>query len=238
MIVGIVGDIHEPFVHPLYMEFCSDIFSEYNVDRVHFAGDVVDHHYLGSWDTDPSGHGGMREADLASEGIEKWYKRFPKASVSVGNHDIRHLMQAKRGGITPERYIRPYNEIWSTYGWDWQMEHRFDSVVYEHGTGSSGEHGAHKRANKRRCSLVMGHIHSGGGVQYCTGPTDRIFALNVGCGIDISAYAFEYGKQHPTRETLGCGVVIDGVHAIFEIMPCGPKEKYRKPRAKGKRARR
>ena len=51
-----------------------------------------------------------------------------------------------------------------------------------------------------------------------------IFGMNVGCGIDIDAYAMEYSRPFPKRPTLGCGVVLDGGRvAIFVLMPLGSK---------------
>ena len=48
--------------------------------------------------------------------------------------------------------------------------------------------------------------------------------MNVGCGIDIDAYAFAYGKYDKNRPTLGCGIVFDSGNAIF--VPMG-KEYFR-----------
>lgn len=42
-----------------------------------------------------------------------------------------------------------------------------------------------------------------------------IFGMNVGCLIDIKAYAMAYGKHCPRRPCLGAGVVIDGKTAFF-----------------------
>lgn len=50
--------------------------------------------------------------------------------------------------------------------------------------------------------------------------------MNVGCGLDITAYAMAYAKPFPVRPVLGCGVVLDGSYATFEIMDAG--DKYRR----------
>lgn len=231
MRVGIVGDIHLPFTHPLYLRFCQDIFASWRVDHVHLIGDIVDGHALGFWDLDPNGHSAMRESELAAEELVAWVKAFPDATVSIGNHDERHYRKARKAGI-PDHYLRTYSEVWKSPRWDWQLYHRFDGVLYEHGTGSSGKDAAFNRATAKRCSLVMGHTHAHAGVKYDANEVDRIFGLNVGCGIDCTAYAFEYGKNFPNRPTLGCGVVIDGEFACFEVMPCGPREQYHRRKAK------
>ena len=229
MRIGIVGDLHLPFVHPMYLRFVLDTFDEWGVEKVHFIGDIVDLHALGFWEHDPNGMGAERETEAAIEQLEEWKESFPKATVSIGNHDERHYRKARNAGI-PDRYLRGYKEIWGTPKWDWQFYHQFEGVLYEHGTGSSGKDAAMNRANSKRTSLVMGHTHSNGGVKYSASEKDRILALNVGCGIDCDAYAFAYGKHFPSRPTLGCGVVVDGICGYFEVMPCGKRETYHRSR--------
>lgn len=228
--VGIAGDLHLPFVHPLYLSFVQDTFEEWDVSQVHFAGDIVDNHAVSFWETDPNGHSAETEATLAAELVEDWSTTFPCATVSIGNHDARHYRVANKAGI-PDRFVRPYKEVWATPEWDWQFHHVFDSVLYEHGTGSSGKDAAINRAMQKRTSLVMGHVHCYAGVKWHANETNRIFGLNVGTGIACDEYAFKYGKQFPTRPILGCGIVVDGSGAYFEPMPCGVGEEYHSSRA-------
>ena len=84
---------------------------------------------------------------------------------------------------------------------------------------------AHKnRAISNRQSTVIGHCHSFGGVNYMASRNDLIFGMNVGCGIDVDAMAFSYGKNFPKKPTLGCGVVLDGGRtAIFIPMDLGSR---------------
>ncbi|NDB62078.1 hypothetical protein EB001_27115, partial [bacterium] len=125
----------------------------------------------------------------------------------------------------PSRFIKSYEDAWEApKGWKWALEWEIDGVLYTHGTGSSGQAGAINRARDCRQSTVIGHIHSFGGVLYSSSDKDMIFGMNVGCGIDINAYAMEYSKPFPKRPTLGCGVVLDsGRIAIFVPMPLGSK---------------
>jgi len=225
MRVGIVGDLHLPFAHPCYLDFCADVFDAWSVERVVMIGDVVDNHAISFWDADPDGHSASREADLALQMLDDWRVTFNKSLVCIGNHDALHFRRAKKAGL-PVRFLQDYGKVWGTPHWSWSFHHEIDGVRYEHGTGGSGPNAAITRAINNRCSLVMGHTHSSGGVRYHANRTDRIFGLNVGCGIDCDAYAFEYGRDFPNRPTLGCGIVIDGVQAFFEIMPCGPGETY------------
>lgn len=223
--VGVVGDLHLPFVHPRYLQFIKDTFAAWQVDQVVFIGDIVDCHALGFWDSDPNGRSAEDEAALAKKGVQIWRKAIPKGKVCIGNHDERHYRTARKAGI-PDRYLRGYAEVWGTPGWDWRESHHVDGVVYEHGTGTSGKDAAFNRASKKRRSLVMGHTHTYAGVKYHTNDFDRIFGLGVGCGIDCRAYAMAYAKPFVDRPVLGCGIVLDGKYAYFEPMAISPSEPY------------
>jgi predicted phosphodiesterase len=235
MRIGVAGDIHAPFTHPLYLKFCQDVFDQWRVKHIHLIGDVADHHAISQWDADANGLSAEDEHCEASGEIERWYQTFRKATVSVGNHDERHFRLAGKHGL-PVRYLRSYAELWRTPQWDWQFEHCHDGVLYTHGTGCSGKNAAISLAIQRRSSTVIGHTHTYAGVTFHANPDNRIFGLNTGCGIDTRAYAFAYGRDNPVRPVLGCSVVIDGDYPIFFPMPCGPKEKYHRDRAKRRRA--
>jgi len=126
--------------------------------------------------------------------MNEWYKTFPDVDVMIGNHSALPHRKATSAGI-PKRYLRTYEEIWSApSGWRWHTEIEIDHVRYIHGVGSSGKNAALNRAIASRQSTVIGHVHSWGGVQYHASINDIIFGLNVGCGIDTAAYAFEYGR--------------------------------------------
>lgn len=225
MVVGIIGDTHLPFCHPAYLRFCRDTFRRHNVKQVVHIGDVVDAHALSFHEHNPNGQSAEDEASRAARELVKWKRAFPDLKVCIGNHDERHFRTARKAGM-PDRYLRSYADVWDTPGWKWDFSHRIDGVLYEHGTGTTGKDAAMNRATQKRTSLVMGHVHAFAGVKYHSNEFDRIFGLNVGCGIDCRAYAFDYGKAFPIRPVLGCGIVRDGTEAVFVPMPCGPKEKY------------
>jgi len=232
MRVGIVGDIHIPFEHPRYLDFCLDTFRAWKVEHVHLIGDIVDQHALSFWEHSPNGYSAEDEAIAAAQKLKVWRRRFKRATVSVGNHDARHYRTARRAGI-PDRYLRSYAEIWDTPDWDWRESHIMDGVLYEHGTGTSGKDAAINRALQKRCSTVIGHVHSFAGVKWHANDFDRVFGMNVGCGIDIDRYAFEYAKPFPVRPVLGCGIVIDGKYAYFEPMAIGKREEYHRRKRNG-----
>jgi predicted phosphodiesterase len=227
-IVGIIGDTHEPFCHPQYRDFCYETFNKFKVDRIAHAGDEIDNHALSYHEHSPDGLSAGSEADRAQAAMNKWYKTFPKVDVIVGNHSALPYRQATTAGI-PKRFLKAYEEIWEApKGWKWHMEMEIDHVKYVHGTGSSGQNAAINRALRSRQSTVIGHVHSFGGVNYHASENDLIFGLNVGCGIDGRAYAFEYGKEFVNKPTLGCGIVINGHTAHFIPMSLGCKFEWKR----------
>ena len=236
MRVGIVGDPHFPFVHPMYLRFCLDTFSAWRVDHTHFTGDIADQHALGFWDHDPNGMSAEDEARSAAPHVKLWHRTFPDATVCIGNHDERHYRVARRAGL-PDRYLKGYADVWNTPRWKWDFEHVLDDVQNEHGTGNSGKYAALNLAIQKRTRITIGHIHAWAGVQYHANATSVIWGLNAGSGIDCKAYAFAYGKAFAVRPVLGCGIVIDGEEAHFIRMPCGRGEKYHRSRAGKKRRR-
>jgi hypothetical protein len=62
-------------------------------------------------------------------------------------------------------------------------------------------------------------------------PLKRIFAMDVGCGIDMDAYQFVYGRACDDKPILSAGVVIDG-EPVHRMMPIGKGEKYHKSKFK------
>lgn len=210
MTVGIIGDTHIPFMHKDYISFLKKTFKAWKVDRIVHIGDVVDNHALSYHEHDPDGWSAGHEHDLAQEGMEELYQAFPKMDVVLGNHDKLPERKAKTYGLA-KRLIKSFKEVWKAPE-KWVIhpgEVEIDGVIYNHGTGNSGKNAALNLAMAKMQSVVIGHVHTFGGVQTIRGK-EHIFGLNVGCGIDESAYAFEYAKFHKYRPTLGCGIVIDG----------------------------
>jgi hypothetical protein len=231
--VLVIGDIHEPVTHPAYLKFCTDIYEAWNCDTVHFIGDVVDWHGISFHARHPEAPGTMDEYEMALAGVQKWYKQFPKATVSIGNHDERIIRLGESVNI-PARFIRDYADVWETPGWTWEHETIIDDVYYYHGVGSRGKFPAYNTIAKMCMSVVMGHVHSAGGVKWMVNPRARFFGMDTGCGIDDRAVAMAYGKHNKIRSVLSCGVVLDGM-PYHEIMPATRGEKYHRSRFKRRR---
>lgn len=228
--VLVIGDVHEPVSHPGYRRFCMDLRSKFKTDTTVFIGDVVDMHAISFFTKHPEAPGPKDEIKLAQEKIKAWKRAFPVARVCVGNHDARIIRVAEKAGI-PAAALRSYSETWKTPKWKWVTDFVLDDVYYFHGTGTSGTHPAYNSMLKQLMSVVQGHVHSAGGINWRANPQRRIFGMDTGCGIDDSKYAFAYGENQKVRSILSAAVIIDGI-PHHQIMACGPGERYNRKRFK------
>lgn len=220
-VVGVVGDVHLPFEHPNYLQFIVDTFIEQKVTDIVFIGDLIDNHAISRHETSTRADSPLLEYYKTLEKIKEWKKEFPIAKMCIGNHDTIPERQISTLGI-PSVFLKDYRTLWELPK-EWEIEDYFtiNDVLYIHGIGSGGKDGAINTALKQRLSLVQGHTHSYLGCKYMANARDVIFGLNVGCGIDLKAYAMEYGKYFVNKPTLGCGVV-KGCEEAYAI-PMGRK---------------
>lgn len=211
--VLVIGDLHAPFTLNGYLEHCKRIHSKYNCNKVIFIGDVIDHHYSSYHETDPDGLSGGDELDLAIKEIAKWYKAFPKATVTIGNHDRIVHRKAFTAGIS-KRFVRDYHEVLETPGWNFVESIVVDDVMYIHGEGGT----ARTKMKKELHSVVQGHLHTQMYIDYAVGTNFKIFGMQVGCGIDRKSYAMAYGKNFG-RPAIACAVILnEGTLPILEPM--------------------
>lgn len=213
--VGVFSDPHIPFDHPNYLQFVCDTFAKHNVGQVVCLGDLVDHHALSRFQSEPCAKGAYDELDMSIERVKAYVKAFPKLKMCRGNHDAIPVRQAAAVGIG-ERYLKPFSELLGIPD-TWEIEDEFiiDNVLYKHGINCLGKDGAMNTAIQERMSTVIGHSHAFGGVKYSANKRSLIFGMNTGCGIHSSSYAFAYGKSAKFRPVLGCGIVFNSSYAIF-----------------------
>ena len=210
--VLVIGDLHEPFCLDGYLEFCKEIYAKHNCNKVVFIGDVIDNHYSSYHETDADGMGGGQELDYAIDKIAKWYEAFPDAHVTIGNHDRLIMRKAQTGGI-PTKWIKNYKEVLETPKWDFVHRVVIDGVQYIHGEAGT----AKAKCRADMMSTVQGHLHTQAYTEWFVGANFKIFGMQVGCGVDHSAYAMAYAKAGK-KPAIGCGVVINGKTAINELM--------------------
>lgn len=206
-VVGVIGDTHFPFTHPRYLEFCRDTFAEYNVGRIVHIGDIVDNHAVSRHKTEPVADGVITEYEKAKAMVQEWAEVFPNMTITTGNHDSIIERQASELGL-PSAFIKSQHELYQMpKGWRVVEDVIIDDVLYKHGIGSGGMHGAYNSARRQCMSVVQGHTHSFAGYKLISTPQKLWFGMSVGCGIDIDAYAFLYGKYMENRPILSCGIV-------------------------------
>lgn len=211
--VLVIGDLHEPFSRRGYLKFCKDMYAKYGCNEVVFIGDIMDNHFSSFHDTDPDGHSAAEELKRAKERIAVWYREFPKAKVCLGNHDLIPDRKAFNAGLS-KSWIRSIGEVLDTPNWKFSEEFTIDGVKYVHGTGLK----AKSRTKNDMISVVQGHYHSEGHITFYVGDTYKIFSMQIGCGVDRTAYSMAYGKNFPKMH-LNCGVVLnDGTLPILEYM--------------------
>ena len=207
----IIGDIHAPFALEEYLEFCKDTYAAYNCNQTIFIGDIIDNHYPSYHETSPNGMGGGEELELAIEQIQMWYKAFPKADVTIGNHD-RMIMRKAFSSAIPKEWIKSYNEVLGV-DWNWVDRIVYDNVQYIHGEAGT----ARTKCRADLMSTVQGHLHTQAYTEWYVGANFKVFGMQVGCGIDHDSYAMAYAKRGK-KPAIGCGVVIGGHTAINVLM--------------------
>lgn len=207
----IIGDTHEPFTKEGYLAFCRKIQEEYDCGTVIHIGDLTDNHAVSYHEKSPDGMSAINEFNAAKAACKNWYYTFPNVKICIGNHDALPFRKAFTAGL-PEGWLKSYQELLeSPPTWEWSFKHIIDGIIFQHGTGLSGEMAAINTARENRQSTVIGHLHTVCNTRYLASYKDLIFGMSVGCGIDHEKYAFAYGKENSRKPVISCGVIINGI---------------------------
>jgi len=209
--VLVIGDLHSPFIKEGYLEFCLYIQKKYNTTETLFIGDIVDNHASSFFESDPDGLSAGEELNLAEHKIQNWARAFPKAKVTIGNHDNIPGRKVFSSGVS-KRLLKDPGVVLGV-NWDFAEDFIIDGVQYVHGTGKK----ARMRAKEEMYSIVQGHYHSESYIEYYVGPDRKIFAMQIGSGVDRRSYAMAYGRNFK-KPHLNVGVVVDGTLPILEYM--------------------
>jgi predicted phosphodiesterase len=197
-----------------YIEWVAQVFETYGVEEVVHIGDLLDHHAISFHTTETDALGPTSEMEAALEQLREMYRLFPNVKVCKGNHDELPSRKLKEMGL-PDQWLKPLRDVYEMPpGWEVDTEWEIDGVLYTHvATGISG---ARNLAKEERRSVVVGHTHTEGKVEYLVNRGgERIFGMYTGCGVDKDSYAMRYGKQFTKGMVLGCGVVLDPSTAFF-----------------------
>lgn len=204
----VIGDTHYPFQREGYLEHLLKCRTDYSCGTIIHIGDVIDNAYSSFHETNPDGHSAGDELEFAAEQLQEMYKHFPKVKVCLGNHDLIINRKAFSSGLS-KRWIKGLDEVLNVSGWEFDIEHVVNGVLFTHGTGTSGQNAAYNKALNRRMSVVQGHLHSEANIRYNVSKSDIIFGMQVGCGVDDRKYAFDYAKANPRKFIISCGVVLN-----------------------------
>lgn len=209
----VISDQQEPFSHDDFFDFVSHVKKTFlkKDDKLTVinVGDEVDQHTLSKYSANPNGKSAGDELNEAIRRLQRWYKEFPKVYVCKSNHTWRAYKKAREAGI-PSQFLRYIGEVLEAPStWIWADRWVIDNIVFEHGENVSGPLAALNAAQQNRMSTVIGHQHTHAGVIFSDTFHNQIWGMNVGCGIDVDQYAFEYGQTYRKKPTLGCGIIID-----------------------------
>jgi hypothetical protein len=144
--------------------------------------------------------------------VKLWAAIFPVAKVVIGNHDAIPGRKAQTGGVS-NQWIKSPNEVLDV-GWEFGEEFIINDVTFTHGIGGK----ARMRAKNEMVSICQGHYHSESYIEWYVGPDRKIFAMQLGAGIDRRAYAMAYGRNFK-KPHINCGIIINGELPIIEYMP-------------------
>lgn len=213
MRVLVIPDVQIPFDHKDTIPFLKAVEKRYQTQRTVQIGDLVDHHAISDYISDPDGMSAGDELVATIKRLELYYKAFKGVDVVIGNHDARIYQKAFNAGI-PKAYIRKIDDVLE-FPKTWRLldEIRIDDVIYEHGhqLGGAGIGAFKKAVDANMTNTVYGHHHSAAGILYFANKKHLCFSFNVGCLMDTNSYAAAYGKKFPAKPILGCGVVLNGL---------------------------
>lgn len=216
--VLVIPDLQAPFEHQDSLAFMAKVRDTYKPTRVVCIGDSLDMHRLAKWTADPDSPGPADEHAQGLAFLQKLFAVFPKATEVWSNHNARYLKRLSESGI-PSAFIKDYRDIVKyPKGWSIEEDVEIDGIIYEHGTRFGGASAARQAIQSNWKSTVFGHHHSHGGITYQASPKEMLFAMNVGCLIDIQAVAFKYAKDARLKPTLGMGVVTRGVPTFIPMI--------------------
>lgn len=206
-----IPDLQTPFEHKHSFDFLDAVKKKYRPTKIVNIGDSMDAHALSRWVTDPDGMGPADEYKAAIEKLKVMYAIFPEGVEVISNHNERLAKRAYGAGI-PSLFLKRYEEIMQyPPGWSIAPHVKIDSVIYEHGHTQGGQYAARNLAYHNGQSTVIGHHHSYAGIQYIATRSKMWWGMNIGCLIDLGAYAFKYAAEQKFKPTLGCGIIDRGV---------------------------
>lgn len=224
--VLLISDMHIPYHHPDTLEFLAYLKAKYNPDRVICLGDELDKHALSYHDSDPDLPSAGDELRKSLPVIAELKEMFPVMDVLESNHGSLVWRKAKTHGV-PRHYLKSYNDV---LGVDDQWVWHFDmSIKLPNGHHCYLHHGKSadvlKLSQQMGMCAIQGHYHERFKIDYWGNPTGLYWALQSGCLIDDTSYAFAYNNVNIKRPIIGTSVIVDG-QPVLEAMILGPDGRW------------
>lgn len=214
MKVLVIGDTHVPFTKPGYWEWCYEIGEKHQCQKVIHIGDLTDQYVFSTFIKAPNSMQFGSELQEVRKELERVKGLFPKMVITLGNHDERLWDRALEVGI-PDELLIPFQEF---IGINWEVcqDIEIDDVLYRHRPDRGGKTPAINSAKEGFISIVNGHCHTVGALNFHRTRRMTVFGMSVGCGVDVQSYAMTYARTNRDHVFLGCGVVDDGIPLLFE----------------------
>ncbi len=211
----VISDLQIPFEAEHALKFNKRLQAEYRIpaENILCVGDEVDQYFGSLFSKDADGiYSATTEIEESKRRLTHWYREFPLMRLANSNHGQRWAKKAFAAEI-PSQMLRAYQEVLEApKGWKWadswiiDGKHRFKMI---HGMGYGGMFAYRHAPLDQGMSVVFGHLHANAGIAHIVTETQKIFGMNVGCLIDVEAYAFQYGKNNRFKPWLGSGVIVD-----------------------------
>jgi hypothetical protein len=218
----VIPDLQIPFHHKGALTFLKRVRDEYEPKTVVCVGDEWDNCALSRYPKDPDGQSAGDEHRRAKRASKGFYEAFPKVLLCESNHRARLYKRAYEAGIPADFIKDTHSYMGAPAGWQWADQWRVDGIVFEHGdrAGSAASAGD-KLIDANHASTVYGH-HSGiANIIYRKKAGRTLFAMNVGCLVDINGYAMNYLRLIRNKPVLSCGVIVDGVPHLIPMIKGG-----------------
>lgn len=216
--VLLISDLHIPYHHQDAIAFLAHLKKKYNPTRIICTGDEVDNHALSYHEHDPDLPSAGCELEAALGVIAELHSMFPQMDILDSNHGSLVWRKAKTMGI-PKHYIKSYNDVLCVGdGWKWSFDLTIDlpggNKCYLH-HGKTAD--VVKLSQQSGMCAVQGHYHEKFKIEYWGNSAGLYWAMQLGCLVDDSSYAFNYNNCNLKRPVIGTGLIIDG-HPVLEPM--------------------
>ena len=228
--VMIIGDTHLPYMHPDGLAFYQWVQEQISPERIFHTGDLSDQYGFSRFGKIPEADSLPTELKQIRKGVQDLGGLFPRMTIISSNHDDRLYNKGMVAGI-PKHLIRPYAEVISCEGFDWKWVQDYTITLPDR----SNLYLAHTKAGTTLSlakslgmHVAVGHHHNQQGIQYFTSPLKKVFAVDVGCMVDDTHYAFLYNKGTVGRPTLGCAAILDSKPYLF-TMDLSGSGRWKKP---------